>query len=696
MTTQAELKKYFRLDEVTNFVYCKKVFGNNRRVKMGDRVGAGGSITFKGKLYSTSRFVFLYLNGYLPRVLYTKKSLATKHGQEWRRLYEVENKTQKEIATIFNCSDTLVNQTLLKLGYAPHEAYSKEERQKWVSDYQNGISVAEIAQESGCSTRPIRRAMADAGIGPAPRPKTYLDKELLNQVESAILLSRIPPTSKQLAVASVNSKPLSPENFARIPSRPGIYLLRIGKDDFFYYVGFSRDMHSRLCHLTGRSHFKCYTHAPFDRGGNPRIWNYVRKHGIDSLRFSILEIFDKFPTKEEAFVIETLWIRTIPTDLRLNVSDDALGAKTVSPEEASERVRKISNGTVELEGDYTYSQAKIRARCLVCGYRWTGFPYTLFRSDLCPKCSWRRACKEKAYSQKEFVAAVKQANPNNVAIGQYQTIRHQILTRCRTCKFEWRAWPASLLRGGSCKQCAWDSLSETRMLPIEEANKRIEEKFKGRVELWEYQGISSKSKFFCTIHKRTWDAQLGNVLRGVGCPECVSKHISDDRRKPDKVILKQVNPSLEVLEIMKDDVTVRCRNCKRAFSKSRRNVMNGCGCPYCSGRKSVLSEADHEKMVRFHREGKSVWAIAEIYNCSGQNVLNILRKSGRYKSHTKHYSPDDQARMAELYQSGYSQAKTAQQVGCSIDTVVAALRKMKIDTRPSGPTTGFGKGCNEH
>lgn len=88
----------------------------------------------------------------------------------------------------------------------------------------------------------------------------------------------------------------------------------------------------------------------------------------------------------------------------------------MSAEMARERVKKISQGAVELEADYTHSRVKLPAHCLVCDYHWLGNPSTLFSSELCPRCTWKKMGRDKRITHGEFVAASKVANPNNIII----------------------------------------------------------------------------------------------------------------------------------------------------------------------------------------------------------------------------------------------------------------------------------------
>ena len=214
--------------------------------------------------------------------------------------------------------------------------------------------------------------------------------------------------------------------------------------------------------------------------------------------------------------------------------------------------------------------------------------------------------RDKRITHGEFVAACKVANPNNIIIGTFETSKKRVLTRCKTCNHEWSAWPIVLLGwgkrkgvGGSCKKCAWNKSSENMMLAFEEAAQRLHDVF-GDAQILVTYGGREDAKFFCNIHQREWEAGFHNVLGGVGCPECVSAHLSGCARLSDEEVISRAHPSLQILEIRKRTVLVRCRVCNHPeWETARKNVMMGSGCPYCSGRRTDFTEVDKLEMLRF-------------------------------------------------------------------------------------------------
>ena len=180
------------------------------------------------------------------------------------------------------------------------------------------------------------------------------------------------------------------------------------------------------------------------------------------------------------------------------------------------------------------------------------------------------------------------------------------------------------------------------MLAFEEAAQRLHDVF-GDAQILVTYGGREDAKFFCNIHQREWEAGFQNVLGGVGCPECVSAHLSECARLSDDEVISRAHPSLEILEIRKGTVLVRCRVCNHPeWETARRNVMMGSGCPYCSGRKTDLTEIDKLEMLRLHEEEKlSIWKIADRLKCSGQTVLNYLQKCPTYTPFTKHYDHEE-------------------------------------------------------
>lgn len=110
--------------------------------------------------------------------------MASKYKQyyeEWRRLYEVEKKTYRGIATIYGCSQVAVWSALRGLGVESRSPFRfRSYHDKWCELYKSGKSPGEIAKEYGCTHETVSRAVRkklgiDVALSSYRRPRKRLD-----------------------------------------------------------------------------------------------------------------------------------------------------------------------------------------------------------------------------------------------------------------------------------------------------------------------------------------------------------------------------------------------------------------------------------------------------------------------------------------------------------------------------------------
>ena len=57
-------------------------------------------------------------------------------------------------------------------------------------------------------------------------------------------------------------------------------------------------------------------------------------------------------------------------------------------------------------------------------------------------------------THEQYVEELNSINPNIEIIGEYVNYKTKILHKCRICKYEWLASPASILHNGGCPKCS--------------------------------------------------------------------------------------------------------------------------------------------------------------------------------------------------------------------------------------------------
>lgn len=121
--------------------------------------------------------------------------------------------------------------------------------------------------------------------------------------------------------------------------------------------------------------------------------------------------------------------------------------RTKTHEEFIQRLQQI-NPDIELLTPYNKIHTKIKCKCKIDGYEWKATPANLLRGAGCPQCAGLAKP-----TQEEFIAKVKQLNPDIEVLGTYKTNRTKIKCRCRIDGYVWEAVPKSLLRGTGCPEC---------------------------------------------------------------------------------------------------------------------------------------------------------------------------------------------------------------------------------------------------
>lgn len=121
----------------------------------------------------------------------------------------------------------------------------------------------------------------------------------------------------------------------------------------------------------------------------------------------------------------------------------------------------------------------------------------------------------------------------------------------------------------------------------------------GEVEiLGDYISASDRIECICHIHNITWSPFAASLYKGIGCIRCKADAIVRERAKTNETFQEE----LETLrkqdhDAYTDDVYINCHT-KLSFycSKGHRwystpsDILNGYGCPYCSGLKVIIGE----------------------------------------------------------------------------------------------------------
>lgn len=107
-----------------------------------------------------------------------------------------------------------------------------------------------------------------------------------------------------------------------------------------------------------------------------------------------------------------------------------------------------------------------------------------------------------------------------------------------------------------------------------------------------------------------------------------------------------------------------------------------------------ISDAGADRIVEGYGAGKTVYELADEFNCHRVTVSAILKRRG---ISLRRASPTEEqvVEMVRLYQSGLSLAKVGERFDVHASTVLAQLRNRGVPTRSHGAKRAAGESIQE-
>ena len=205
----------------------------------------------------------------------------------------------------------------------------------------------------------------------------------------------------------------------------------------------------------------------------------------------------------------------------------------------------------------------------------------------------RKIAKRK--TNEEFIKQLSEINPNIEALDEYIKSHEKIRFKCLICEHIWSATPANILSGYGCPKCAGNMKKTT-----EDFKKELNLISSDIICLDEYQGYETKIKFKGLNCNHIWKATPSSVLHGKKCPECNKLAISKRFIKSHEQFINDAynsNPDITILgkyTKAKDRILCKCNICEFKWNPIADSVVNGYGCPKCSGRYKTIEEFKEE------------------------------------------------------------------------------------------------------
>lgn len=184
----------------------------------------------------------------------------------------------------------------------------------------------------------------------------------------------------------------------------------------------------------------------------------------------------------------------------------------MSKQEVQSRIKDVSNGTIELIGDYINSHSITQFRCLKCGNVWETSVSPILDGHGCPKCYHNSIRRDES----EVIKSIQDCTDGKISmIGKLDTVGKKTTFRCNVCGFEWESTPINILRGRGCPKCFGKFRTE------EEVQDLIDKKHNGTIKMiGDYTNVSSPTTFKCTKCGNEWEAIPSSLIYRYGCPRC--------------------------------------------------------------------------------------------------------------------------------------------------------------------------------
>lgn len=197
----------------------------------------------------------------------------------------------------------------------------------------------------------------------------------------------------------------------------------------------------------------------------------------------------------------------------------------------------------------------------------------------------------KKKTTEQYKQELHNINPNIEVLEEYINSNTKILHLCKICNNKWYIKPGHALSGHGCKKCSdkANGLSKRKDLKILISEIRSIEGLNNIDIIGEYINNNTPLLCRCNICNYEWYPYPCSLLKGYGCPTCAGRITEEYFNK----MLKEKHPEIELVKKYKtynSHVEVKCKNCKYIWNPIAKNLLNGNGCPYCTGRIKITKD----------------------------------------------------------------------------------------------------------
>ena len=185
-----------------------------------------------------------------------------------------------------------------------------------------------------------------------------------------------------------------------------------------------------------------------------------------------------------------------------------------------EKVKQIEN--VELLGEYTGSDNKIRYKCKKCGNINESIPANILKG-CCVHCGHQKTGSGKACSFEDFINRLSIVNPDIEYISGYINLSNKVTVKCKKCGKIWDTRADHLLEGHGCRKCNRNKNREkTKDSDFKLFISKASDKFNNKFDYSKVSYINYKTPvtIICPIHGEFQQTPDQHLRSSFGCPKC--------------------------------------------------------------------------------------------------------------------------------------------------------------------------------
>lgn len=185
------------------------------------------------------------------------------------------------------------------------------------------------------------------------------------------------------------------------------------------------------------------------------------------------------------------------------------------------QVKKRWGTLINYLSDYIRMKEKCKWKCNVCNNIWEATPSNIVQGSGCPICAQKHRLEKLRTSLEKMLEKLKNAHGGDIVyVSGYVNMITKCKFLCIKCGTIWETtpWKAIHTKIG-CPTCT----RKNQWRPLEKMLQKLKETWEGLIEYVDgYKNISEKCKFKCTECGYIWEAVPNNIIRGHGCPICIT------------------------------------------------------------------------------------------------------------------------------------------------------------------------------